>query len=334
MEIIEVFKRKKIFFVFLLYIFFCCKGNNKEGFVADDLKGDFKISNSSASCFVNQKCINKNDQNGFVYKFENEVYEVLPNKNLTNDLVINGEKYLSNLTLESADLNFYYYKCSAKKIFLLERDDYYNSTIFAYLFEDKNLYYLGNFSISQPNVEKTGVKKKDFKISIDNNQIAIEVLLDSKSFNTYKLNEKKSVSKENQIASKTDLSGIWRLNCENSLTTLDISGAEGYMSLYSDNAIFINVEIVGAENKLNEYYVRFKGTESQQKYYEDKKNTVDSEISKTENIGKLVLRDNNILFYWNGLYNNKTKKRDFIDDFVMLKENSGENPIVLKKCEE
>ncbi|PBI83349.1 hypothetical protein BSF41_45390 [Flavobacterium sp. ACN2] len=334
MELIEVFNRKKIFFVCLLYTLFCCKGNNKEEFVANDLKSDAKISNSDASCFVDQKCINKNDLNGFVYEFQNEIVEVVSGKNSTNDFVINGEKYLSNLTLESADLNLYYYKCSAKKIFLFEGDDYYSSTIFAYLFENKNLYYLGNFIISQPNVEKTGVKKKDFKISTDNNQIYIEVLLNSKSFKTYKLNERKSISKETQITSKIDLSGIWRLNCENSLTTFEISGMEGYMSLYSDNAIFINVELVGIENKLNEYYVRFKGTESQQKYYEDKKNTVDSEISKTQNIGRLVLKDNNILFYWNGLYNDKTKKRDFVDDFVMLKENAGKNPIVLKKCEE
>jgi hypothetical protein len=129
------------------------------------------------------------------------------------------------------------------------------------------------------------------------------------------------------------LKGLWSVNCENELTVLDVSDHNGYLSLFSNNAIYINVDIIDIPNIKDEYYLRFKNTDSQKNYYKDDKNVIDDEISKTENIAKLVFKGKSTLLYWYGLYNVKTKKLDFVNDFIMLKENGGKNPIELTKCD-
>ncbi|WP_409417021.1 hypothetical protein [Flavobacterium sp. PS2] len=330
MEIIGLFKTKKVLLICLLYTIFCCKGENKDNGTT------YKSSNSgiivNESCFVKQKSFNKKEDKELIYKYENETYEIKSNNEQAYDIVLNGKKYLSNLNLESANINFYYYKCENKKVFLIEGDDYYSSVFFVYVFENEDLYYLGDFDINQPNVEKSGVLKKDFKISFNNNEFIIDALVKDKLFKTFYLKQKKSIPQESQD-SKLDLSGLWRLNCENSLTTFDISDKNGYLSLYSDNAIYINVEIINIEDKVGEYYIRFKNTESQQNYSGDKKSIVDNEISKSENIGRLVLKNNKLLLYWKGLFNDKAKKLDFEQDFILIKENEGKNPITLTKCD-
>ncbi|KIA98870.1 hypothetical protein OA93_08280 [Flavobacterium sp. KMS] len=307
-----------------------CNSEKKEKIKVNNIENTITIVNKS--CFVKQKSLNKKDNDDFLYKYENETYEIKNNNEQAYDIVLNGKKYLSNLNLESANINFYYYKCENKKVFLIEGDDYYSSVFFVYIFENEDLYYLGDFDINQLNVEKSGVLKKDFKISFNNNEFIIDALVKDKLFKTFYLKQKKSIPQESQD-SKLDLNGLWRLNCENSLTTFDISDKKGYLSLYSNNAIYINVDIIDIPNKKNEYYLRFKNTDSQKKYYKDDKNVIDDEISKTENIAKLILKDKTALLYWYGLHNVKTKKLDFVDDFIMLKENGGKNPIELTKCD-
>lgn len=331
MEIVDLLKIKRIFFICLLSTLFCCKEQNKEKVTEKDEKNIVIITNEK-SCFIKQEYLSKKDDKELIFKYENENYEIKSNKEQAYDLILNRKKYLANLNLESANINFYYYKCENKKIFLIEGDDYYNSVFFVYLFENENLSYLGDFGIKQPNVEKSGVLKKDFNISFNNNEFSIDVFLKNKFFQTFKLKQKKNIPQESQD-SKLDLNGLWRLNCENSLTTFDISDNKGYLSLYSDNTIYINVEIINIENKVGEYDIRFKNTESQQNYNGDKKNIIDNEISKSENIGRLVLKNDKLLLYWKGLYNDNFKKLEFEQDFVLIKENEGKNPIILSKCE-
>ncbi|MCV9934682.1 hypothetical protein OIU80_20570 [Flavobacterium sp. LS1R47] len=330
MEIMGFFKTKKMLFICLMYTVFCCKGENNDNITT--YKSNTSVIIVNESCFVKQKIFNEKDDKELIYKYENEIYEIKSNKKQAYDIVLNGKKYLSNLNLESANINFYYYKCMDKKVFLIEGDDYYSSVFFAYLFENEVLYYLGNFDINQPNVENSGVLKKDFKILANKDQLTIDLLLRDKFFKTFNLKQKKITPKE-VFDSKINLNGLWRLNCENSLTTFDISNKSGYLSLYSDNLIYINVEIIYIEDKIGEYYIKFKSTESQQSYSGDKKSIDDSEISKSENIGRLVIKNDELLLYWEGLYNDKTKKKDFELDFVLIKENEGVNPVKLIKCE-
>ncbi|PAM92489.1 hypothetical protein B4N84_22540 [Flavobacterium sp. IR1] len=331
MEIVSLLKMRKIFFICLLGTLFCCKEQNKEEIIAKNVKNIGSITNN-ISCFIKQEYLNENKEKELIYKYKDEIYEIKSNQKQTYDIVLNGKTYLANLNLESAGINFYYYKCHDKKILLIEGDDYYGSVFFVYLFENKDFYYLGDFYITQPTVEKSGILKKDFNISFNNSEFIIDALVKDKFFKTFNLKERKRIVQES-LDSNLDINGLWRLNCANSLTTFDISGKKGYLSLYSDNAIYINVEIINIENKIGEYHIRFIDTESQQNYDVNKNSIVDDEISKSENIGKLVLKNDKLLLYWRGLYNDKLKKIDFEHDFVLIKENEEKNPIVLSKCE-
>jgi len=317
--------------LFTTFFFSSCKENKGVVITENNVK-NIALTTNNKACFIKQEYLSRKDDKDLIFKYENENYEIKNNKEQSYNLILNGKKYLTNLNLESANINFYYYKCENKKIFMIEGDDYYSSVFFAYLFENEKLSYLGDFNIKQPNVEKLGVLKKDFNISFNNNQLSIDVLLQHKFFQAIKLKQKKNIPQESQDR-KLDLNGLWRLNCENSLTTFDISDNNGYLSLYSDNAIYINVEIINIENKVGEYDIRFKNTESQQNYSGDKKNIIDNEISKSENIGRLVFKNDKLLLYWKGLYNDKFKKLEFEKDFVLIKENEDKNPIILSKCE-
>jgi hypothetical protein len=136
------------------------------------------------------------------------------------------------------------------------------------------------------------------------------------------------------IKPKKSINGFWQTNCRNQLTQFDINDNQGFMSLYSDNAIFIDVEIVNSIGNENEFYLRFKNTNNQRNYYKDKKHTVDEEISKTENIAKLTLKEKTIIMDWYGLYNINTNSRDFVKECVFVRENGGKNPVVLVPCED
>ena len=85
--------------------------------------------------------------------------------------------------------------------------------------------------------------------------------------------------------------------------------------------------------KQNEYNLTFKNTESQKNYYQDKPKVNDEEISKTEIIGKITLKENKKMeLNWFGLLNLNTNSRDFVKEFLLVRENGGVNPVILSKC--
>lgn len=128
-----------------------------------------------------------------------------------------------------------------------------------------------------------------------------------------------------------NLQGTWAINCENELTELSITHETGYLSLYSDNAIYIEVTIKKETNS-QDFLMYFKDTASQKNFYKDKPNVVDHDISKDLAIGKISFKNDRLNLQWFGLYNTKNNKKEFLSDFLMIKENGGKNPIVLMKC--
>ncbi|WP_326984690.1 hypothetical protein VUJ46_09225 [Chryseobacterium sp. MYb264] len=145
--------------------------------------------------------------------------------------------------------------------------------------------------------------------------------------------EKISVKSEDKKpeVNLADLKGNWAVNCENELTELSFENNEGYLSLYSDNAVYINVTVKKSEDNSG-FMLYFKNTSSQKKFYSDKPTVNDSEVSKDKEIGKLSLKNGALVIDWYGLYNLKTGKHDFKNEFVMIKENGGKSPVILHKC--
>lgn len=145
-------------------------------------------------------------------------------------------------------------------------------------------------------------------------------------------NNIKEKTPNNPLISLYNIDG-WRIMCNNYLTHLDISEKDSEMFLYSDNDIYINIEVVPEINKKNEFYIKFKNTARYRDYYPEKKHIIDNEISKTENIAKLKLKGDKLIMDWYGLYNTKTQTRDFVKECIFVRENDGVNTIELSKCE-
>lgn len=168
----------------------------------------------------------------------------------------------------------------------------------------------------------------------DKNEPAKVATLSASASNLTPLEEEKiSVKSEDKKPEVTlaDLKGSWAVNCENELTELSFENNEGYLSLYSDNAVYINVTVKKSEDKSG-FLLYFKNTSSQKKFYDDKPTVNDSEVSKDKEIGKLSLKNGNLMLDWYGLYNAKTGKYDFKNEFIMIKENGGKMPVILHKC--
>ena len=175
--------------------------------------------------------------------------------------------------------------------------------------------------------------KLDIELINTKSNLKGEIIYKKKINDEFSFKTKENTKKENFNFSKSDIDNSWSVNCDNGLTEFDITGNKAYLSLYSDNAIYINARVEQNVKSENEYLIYFDSTGSQEKYYADKKNIVDEEISKTEIIGKISLNNKDeLILKWIGLYNLKTKSLEFVSDFVMIKENGGANPIILKKC--
>ncbi|WP_395075703.1 hypothetical protein [Flavobacterium sp.] len=234
--------KKNLKLLFLFGLILCnCKEQKEKSITTNNSINTVKLE---TSCFVKQKIINESKD--FVYKYEDFEYKINQNNESKNNLIIDDKEYSTNLILESADIHFHYYKCNGKKIFLVEGADYYSSTFYVYYYENDNLFYSGTFSIDQPNVENDGVLSKRFEMFANNNQIEIQSFIDNKEHKKFTFKERTKIllSEIKSIANvENEIKGLWSVTCENELTLLDISNNIGYLSLNSDNAIYINVNV-------------------------------------------------------------------------------------------
>jgi hypothetical protein len=146
--------------------------------------------------------------------------------------------------------------------------------------------------------------------------------------------QKKSTNTKEEKTSPSDLTGMWGVNCQNELTVLDINKNEGFLSLYSVNAIYINLKVEKNSSK-NEYILKYASLASQRNYYENELKIVDEDIDKNKPIGKLTILENGKAnLDWIGLYNRKKQKLEFVGkDFLLISENGGKTPLILEKCE-
>lgn len=124
-----------------------------------------------------------------------------------------------------------------------------------------------------------------------------------------------------------DIDGSWRYYCENYLTYFEINKSNGYLGInYSFN---INTIISKNSNSNNEFYIFFRNIQKVPRF----DNSInENDISKSESIGKITLFKNKLILDWYGLYNRKTKTREFVHDAVFIIENEDKNPVVFKKC--
>lgn len=146
--------------------------------------------------------------------------------------------------------------------------------------------------------------------------------------------EKKIITEQLEETYLSDLKGYWQTGCGNKFTELSVDNSEGYLSLNSVNAIYINLKIERLSKK-NEYVLKYAGIGSQQNYYEDAPNIKEGEISKDKVIRRMIIqKDGKALLNWIGLYNIKKQSLEFVGkDFSLIRESGGKNPVLLEKCD-
>lgn len=257
---------------------------------------------------------------------------------------------------ENPEIVFHLYKSDLNNIvILIEGRDYYGSNLGVYYIENKTNKIIeidDTLNYTQDNPETKGfkfpkaeiIKKEDElkctiylgnKLLYDKNYdiSSIEKNNSSKNIVSSKIDNYSESTNIGQSTTPSDLKGMWGVNCQNELTVLDINKNEGYLSLYSFNAIYINLKVEKSSNK-NEYILKYANVSSQENYYKDRLKIVDEEISKDKVIGKLILLKNGKAeLQWTGLYNMKKQKLEFVgNDFLLIKENGGKTPLILEPC--
>ena len=120
----------------------------------------------------------------------------------------------------------------------------------------------------------------------------------------------------------------YKLNCKNSYQRIDINKNIVSLSWYKDN-IYTNCKKL---KKKKFYNIYFYSVEPAINRHYKKIDTLF--ISKKISIGILKKHKKGLELKWYGLYNNKTKKREFVKDFVLVEDNYNHSTtIFLKKCD-
>lgn len=129
------------------------------------------------------------------------------------------------------------------------------------------------------------------------------------------------------------LSGEWNLNCYTELTEFSIQpSGEVFISLESNNAIYITGTLKPNGSNHDTYDLFFKRVESKQNYYPEPVINGD-QISKERSIATItIINENGMELKWKGLFNTSKGKLEFFENFLFLKENNNSNPIILKRC--
>ena len=291
------------------------------------IKGIFNISLIFYLFFIS--CKRNEEKKEAIY---NE--KALPNvlSEIKSDSI--KEIYIGKVFFSGDELNFYSVleTNSFKQIDSMSYSIYKNNKNDMYVFSLEK--FLKNEDVEKWKIIDTinikNYNSKDFiiKENIIKENVSVEIYLKNKSLKKWMFNKKRN----NPLISLYNIDG-WRVMCNNYLTHLDISKKDSEMFLYSDNDIYINIEVVPEINKENEFYIKFKNTARYKDYYPEKKHIIDNEISKTENIAKLTLKGDKLIMDWYGLYNTKTQTRDFVKECIFVRENDGVNTIELSKCE-
>lgn len=253
---------------------------------------------------------------------------------------------------ENPEIVFHLYKSNLDDIILfIEGRDYYGSNLGVYYIDSKTQKIIevdDTLSYTQDVPEKKGFKLPKAEIIKKGDELKCNIYLGNKLLYNKKYNISTIEKNKNIVSGKvdhsetvnathstspSDLVGTWAINCQNELTVLDINKNEGFLSLYSVNAIYINLKVEKSSNK-NEYVLKYASVSSQRNYYENELKIVDEDIDKNKPIGKLsVLENGKANLDWIGLYNRKKQKLEFVGkDFLLISENGGKTPLILEPC--
>jgi hypothetical protein len=312
-----------------------------------NLKTESKIQNSAQlseeiifnqiplECYINDDIVDNCRYNDLKIKIN---YTTTPNS-INFDLKDIAFYYNFDFYFEGIGSKALLFTNKDTKILLLEFEYEYSIKLFIFKITENTSYFLKEMEYQ---IASDGNNEVIYKLTEKNNKLNLS-FVNRNAKKIIEINYAQEIELKNKLDSELvedkkeinplKLNGTWGVNCNNELTELNIDGEKGYLSLYDFNSIYINVDVVKSSVN-DEYLLKFNNTSSQKKFYSDKLSIADEEISKDKIIGKLKIRsDNKAELNWIGLYNTKLEKLEFVgDDFLMIKENGGRQPVVLEKC--
>lgn len=158
---------------------------------------------------------------------------------------------------ENPETVFFLFKSNLDNfVILIEGRDYYGSNLGIYYIDNtlkKIIEIDDTLNYFQDDPESKGLKLPAAAIKKENNvlncriyignKLLIDKNYDLKAISNTNLNHEIEDSKNFQKTTISDLKGIWGVNCANELTVLDVNGNKGFLSLNSENAIYINLKV-------------------------------------------------------------------------------------------
>ena len=324
--------RMNILTLLLTFLMANCQNKIDEKKIKAEVKTTIN-GNEYKSVALNNEQV-ENNNNNLIYKIDKyKLYLDLNNE--TSKIEIDGKLYSINFNFfydadleESLNKIKVYRKNGNKTIFLIPTIGANDEITYQILKYDYKKLFVDTISYSV-------FTEKQSKLNIyeSNNKYKV-VIGDNDVISGFFVKNLEGIAKSKiEKISPSDLVAMYGVICQNELTELDINKSEGFLSLYSPNAIYINLK-VEKSSKENEYILKFASTSSQRDYYPEMLKVNDEEISKDKIIGRLIVKTGNKAeLHWVGLHNTKKNKLEFVgDDFLLIRENGGKHPIMLEKC--
>ncbi|SIS64947.1 hypothetical protein SAMN05421786_101738 [Chryseobacterium ureilyticum] len=306
----EIKRINKIILLLVVLFFYGCKEQNENQNPAPVIQD----TQTKKSHFELQK---KVSNNGNVFQYADMIFEIKSKEELY-DILINNDEFFTEIILDSPDLNIWYYKYNEDRIILLEGNDYYGSSFYAYHLINNNLFYLGDFTIQQLNIENEKPYKKEFEINIEKDKVIIQALLNGKPSikNAYKdhVNQirKKDLSINPQIVGNLAVKwlGKYHTTLTNDKKSTDSRDTDTVELIIKKDSVVFHVDRYWGEYN---YLLRASEVENGIKLTFDKvlDGDVTDVLQKTNDFGRLFFDGKN--YYWqcpylDMYYNNNNKK--------------------------
>lgn len=324
-----------VLFILFSSLVSCKKADPKNEKAVFHKVSDARVKNNENKKIFKQKkitCLGEKNSCSSCSNEEEDI-SILFNKD-SFSFVINNKKYFYSLKglLSEFGYKAYLFNNAEENIIVIE--EFYEEEDLHRFFYTKNnkIYFMGEKTYgNEDRIHYVNFEKEDNII------IAKFANTTTNKSNNLKFNLADKNELDDSLIEKnypSALKGYWQTGCGNKFTEFDINKSEGYLSLNSVNAIYINLKVEKSVTN-DEYVIRYAGLSSQKDYYKDGPKIIDDEISKSEIIGRFVVqKDGKALLNWIGLYNIEKKKLEFTgDDFSLIREGGHKNPILLEKCD-
>lgn len=151
-------------------------------------------------CVFKEEKLLSHRENTDLFVFDNFSVNLKVTDEKDFNIIVNDIEYQTHIILDMGEIMVSSYKCVGDMIVFVHLEDYYVTTFFAYYFSDKNLFYLGDFTIHEAkDVEEKGNQKMTFNIERKEKTIEINSFLGGKFYEKIVFTEYQKIAKNKSL---------------------------------------------------------------------------------------------------------------------------------------